>query len=165
MGGIVTDVDGRTTIPGLFAAGEAACTGVHGANRLASNSLLEGLVFGARAGDAMRTAPQAPIDAATLAGLVRAKGDAARSLRPAAAADVRTIMWKQVGLFRDLDGLNDALEQFGAPRDDEPTVLTVGRLIARAALRREESRGGHYRLDFPQKDDAHWKFRVMEMRD
>jgi L-aspartate oxidase len=172
MGGVVTDVDGRTTIPGLFAAGEAACTGVHGANRLASNSLLEGLVFGARAGEAMRTAPHAPIDAATLAGLVPTKSLA--SLVPAnsdegrsrpAAADVRTIMWKRVGLFRDANGVNDALEQFGASRDDEPTVLTVGRLIARGALRREESRGGHYRLDFPRKDDAHWRFRVMEMRD
>jgi L-aspartate oxidase len=74
-------------------------------------------------------------------------------------------MWKRVGLFRDANGVNDALEQFGASRDDEPTVLTVGRLIARGALRREESRGGHYRLDFPRKDDAHWRFRVMEMRD
>jgi L-aspartate oxidase len=163
MGGVVTDVDGRTTIPGLFAAGEAACTGVHGANRLASNSLLEGLVFGARAGDAMRTAPHAPIDGATLAGLVRAKSDEGRRVSRA-AAEVRTIMWKRVGLFRDADGLNDALEQFGAPGDDERTVLTVGRLIARAALRREESRGGHYRLDFPKKDDVRWRRRIMEAR-
>jgi L-aspartate oxidase len=73
-------------------------------------------------------------------------------------------MWQRVGLFRDAAGLQAALDEFGAPRDDEPSVLTVGRLIARAALRREESRGGHYRLDFPRKDDTHWKFRVMEMR-
>ncbi len=183
MGGVVTDVEGRTTIPGLFAAGEAACSGVHGANRLASNSLLEGLVFGARAGEAMRKAPDAPIDPVTLAGLVRAgrpersskvedpaydgtgadRAVAGRPIGPAETA-VRTIMWERVGLFRDADGLRDALQRFGAPQDDEPTVLTVGRLIARAALRREESRGGHYRLDFPHKNNAAWKHRVMEVR-
>jgi L-aspartate oxidase len=164
MGGVVTDVNGRTTIPGLFAAGEAACTGVHGANRLASNSLLEGLVFGARAGDAMRTAPHAPIDPAVVAGFVRGGGaDVGQVLRPA-EPDVRSIMWQRVGLFRDADGLRDALARFGAPQDDEPSVLTVGRLIARAALRREESRGGHYRLEFPKKDDEHWRRRIMEAR-
>ena len=175
MGGVVTDIDGRTTIPGLFAAGEAACTGVHGANRLASNSLLEGLVFGARAGDAMRTAPDASIDQATVAGLVRAgslaPGDDERSAAgeargpgsgPAGVDAIQKTMWQRVGLFRDAAGLHTALDEFGAPHDDEPSVLTVGRLIARAALRREESRGGHYRLDFPRKDDAHWKFRIAE---
>jgi L-aspartate oxidase len=169
----VTDVDGRTTIPGLFAAGEAACTGIHGANRLASNSLLEGLVFGARAGAAMRNSPHAPIDRATLAALVRAGSeDPAFGRRPDAGDDgardparVARIMWERVGLFRDADGLREALERFGPPSNGEPSVLTVGRLIARAALRREESRGGHYRVDFPKKDDAHWKHRVMETLD
>jgi L-aspartate oxidase len=169
MGGVVTDVDGRTTIPGLFAAGEAACTGVHGANRLASNSLLEGLVFGARAGKAMRTSPYAPIDASTVAGFVKAhaaghSGDVGQPSRADIPA-IRATMWERVGLFRDANGLREALARFGAQLHDEPSVLTVGRLIARAALRREESRGGHYRLDFPHKDDARWKHRVLEMVD
>jgi L-aspartate oxidase len=163
MGGVVTDIDGRTTLPGLFAAGEAACTGVHGANRLASNSLLEGLVFGARAGAAMRNAPAAPIDPGALASLAVAKmvpgTDGARVV-----PSVPGTMWRHVGLFRDAAGLQEVLTQFGAPRDDEPSVLTVGRLIARAALRREESRGGHFRLDFPDRDDVNWKHRVMETR-
>ncbi len=161
MGGVVTDVNGRTTIPGLFAAGEAACTGVHGANRLASNSLLEGLVFGARAGAAMRTAPHAPIDPAALATLNKGEGPHLSHAK-GTASDVPRTMWERVGLFRDAEGLRAALDEFGEPQDDEPSVLTVGRLIARAALRREESRGGHYRLDFPAKDDAHWKFRIRE---
>jgi L-aspartate oxidase len=163
MGGVATDVDGRTTVPGLFAAGEAACTGIHGANRLASNSLLEGLVFGARAGAAMRLDARGGLRAATIDLQTAQKGDSAPySQKERTASEVARIMWERVGLFRDAAGLRVALGEFGTPRDDEPTVLTVGRLIARAALRREESRGGHYRLDFPQKDDAHWKHRVME---
>jgi L-aspartate oxidase len=165
MGGVVTDVDGRTTVPGLFAAGEAACTGVHGANRLASNSLLEGLVFGARAGVAMREATSTGSRAAklslTVVELIPGSATGSAALTPEVA---RRVMWQRVGLFRDRTGLDDALAQFGAPADGEPSVVTVGRLIARAALRREESRGGHYRLDFPQRDDRQWKRRVAECR-
>jgi L-aspartate oxidase len=71
-------------------------------------------------------------------------------------------MWEEAGLFRSGDGLGRALDRLGRPRDDEPTHVTVGRLIVMAALRREESRGGHYRLDFPERDDVHWKRRIME---
>ncbi len=183
MGGVVSDLDGRTTLPGLYAAGEVACTGVHGANRLASNSLLEGLVFGARAGAAMRadTGRGAwPFDGACTNGMTVAQ--AARGVRAGASLtgdEVRELMWRQVGLFRDAQALGDAIDRLepswqvwrervdsGATLDAEEwrtvSLVTVGRLIARAALRREESRGGHYRLDYPARDDAAWQRRVME---
>ncbi len=179
MGGVQTDLDGRTTVAGLFAAGEVACTGVHGANRLASNSLLEGLVFGARAGCAMReekansVSPSSPSPSSSpRAGGARLAVD---------ATEVTRIMWRDVGLFRDREGLTralavlepgsdalDAILSKGgvlAPEDwRTASILTVGRLIARAASRREESRGGHYRSDFPDRDDVHWKKRVSEGR-
>jgi L-aspartate oxidase len=176
MGGVATDLDGQTSVPGLFAAGEAACTGVHGANRLASNSLLEGLVFGARAGRAMVAAP---VESA----FRRTVGSGATPTEPAPldiqAEEIQRLMWRDVGLFRDRDGLARAVETLDAAcarvdahRREERTfdaggwravnILTVGRLIARAALRREESRGGHYRTDFPERDDIHWKRRVID---
>ena len=180
MGGVETDLDGRTSVPGLFAAGEVACTGVHGANRLASNSLLEGLVFGARAGKAMRK----PV----ARGFSRASGasDAELKLRAPGAlpssSDVQALMWKHVGLFRDRVGLQQALsvlepawrsvdEMLSDTANPAPEVwrltslLTVGMLVTRAALRREESRGAHYREDHPQRDDIHWKRRVSEALD
>jgi L-aspartate oxidase len=174
MGGIVTDVDGRTTIPGLFAAGEVACTGVHGANRLASNSLLEGLVFGARAAAAMKKGDSPLFTSNVKRGLSPFSGSSrleavgpAREQAPLSSLAVapeyaRQLLWKHAGLFRDADGLRLALKQFGAMDPDEDTCITVGRLVARAALRREESRGGHYRLDFPHRDDQKWLRRIME---
>jgi L-aspartate oxidase len=186
MGGVQSDIDGRTTLPGLFAAGEVACTGVHGANRLASNSLLEGLVFGARAGQAMRE------DARGAKGVTSARGakgaggargatDAVGASSAIAAADIQAVMWRDVGLFRERAGLERALQTLESAwteldaqlRNGDPleadqwrraSLLTVGRLIARAALRREESRGGHYRSDFPRRDDINWKHRITDIR-
>lgn len=184
MGGVVTDLDGRTSIPGLYAAGEVACTGVHGANRLASNSLLEGLVFGARAGSAMRAHPSRAIDTRVLAAFDRAEGStsADASGEQMTVAQVQDLMWRDVGLFRDAAplasaaGRLDAAGRLSAARAETQaegltaedwrvlSLVTVGRLIARAALRREESRGGHFRLDYPERDDRQWKRRVMARR-
>jgi L-aspartate oxidase len=180
MGGVETDEWGRTSVPGLFAAGEAACTGLHGANRLASNSLLEGLVFGARAAEAMTGAPQAaPLkgDRVAASGLGLGAGSAAADAGSSSLPDsmhVRALMWKSVGLFRTREGLSAAVDALdGAARSSPPAtadewrhrnLVTVARLIARAALRREESRGGHFRADFPERDDARWKIHVVDTR-
>jgi L-aspartate oxidase len=175
MGGVETDLHGRTSIDNLFAAGEAACTGVHGANRLASNSLLEGLVFGARAADAMHgPTVKATLTAEPGAPLVPPDDGS----RVPSASDVRDVMWRDAGLLRSKTGLAPLVEQLSAWRaavtrarataagDRQlrrvASLVTVGLLIARAALRREESRGGHFRDDFPQKDDIHWRKRIAD---
>ena len=181
MGGVDTDVRGRTSVVGLFAAGEVACIGLHGANRLASNSLLEGLVFGARAAAAMLEPPRAaPMKAdrvmADGSGLMAyGKGShrpSALSPEPLAMTSVRDLMWQSVGLFRNREGLERAVAALEAadavryPADADGAghrnLLTVARLIARAALRREESRGAHFRSDYPGRDDGRWRIHVVD---
>jgi L-aspartate oxidase len=134
MGGLVTDLDGRTEVPGLYAAGECACTGVHGANRLASNSLLECLVFGRRAAlAALSCDPRAPSVTAS----------ATRAWPEETVTDgLRRAMWEDAGLVRDAAGLERLRS---APH-------LLARLIAESALARRESRGGHFRADFPHED-------------
>ncbi len=163
MGGVETDVHGRTSLPGLYAAGEVACTGVHGANRLASNSLLEGLVFGARAAEAMLAEPARATAAAAPARDVFPSADG--QLRRALRAE----MWRDAGLLRDADGLRRALLCVGelrarAGEQGIPTrenaefanLLDVSELIVCSALARGESRGAHFREDYPKRDDAHY---------
>jgi L-aspartate oxidase len=167
MGGVRTDLHGKSSLPGLYAAGEAACTGVHGANRLASNSLLEGVVFGARAGIAMR----------------QEKGGAG-SAHPQIAADetehpndehiddllrsIRNLMWRDAGVVRMGSHMRHAVQELEAMKERLPrpwcrrsceviNIQQVALLITRSALAREESRGAHYREDFPVHEDA--KFR------
>jgi L-aspartate oxidase len=179
MGGVETDLDGRTSVPGLFAAGEVACTRVHGANRLASNSLLEGLVFGARAGRAMAGPAQDPDLPAPIYRNHPHPSDQCAT-REMDESEIRTLMWQSVALFRDGARLRDAADALheqeaalddrlaGGPIDHEgwrrANIVTVASLIAKAALRREESRGGHFRTDFPVHDDLKWKIHVSDLR-
>jgi L-aspartate oxidase len=135
MGGIVTDLDGRTGVPGLYAAGECACTGVHGANRLASNSLLECLVFGRRA--ALAALGESPVTGSV-------PPTRPEATWPVVTPEVREAMWRDAGLIRDAAGL----ERLARTRHP------LARLIAKSALARRESRGAHFRSDFPTEDDA-----------
>ncbi len=180
MGGIDTDVWGRTSVPGLFAAGETACTGVHGANRLASNSLLEGLVFGARAAKAMLgpVTPMLPTSAREWRPIPVVERESVPTTEPLGVGAIRDLMWRGAGLFRTRRGLEDAVVRLDrayqqtaldmqAHDADVPAwrrfnLMTVARLIARAALRREESRGGHFRQDFPERDDLHWQVHLID---
>ena len=154
MGGVRTDLDGRGSLPGLYAAGEVACTGVHGANRLASNSLLEGVVFGARAGAAMRERAGAAMPR---------HASAPERLFPCATEqEIRNLAWRNCGIIRHAEGLQAASDRLeSVPLSPNPAagraehelrnLHEVALLIARSALARKESRGAHYRLDFPEK--------------
>jgi L-aspartate oxidase len=164
MGGLRTDLTGLTSVPGLYAAGEAAATGVHGANRLASNSLLEGLVYGARAGQAMRdNLRQSPVRLKPKQ-VASSNGPVDSGIEDV-VSQVRDVMWNKVGIVRDGAGLREAIEKLkslerriahpGTRRAFEArNILTSGLLVARSALAREESRGGHYRTDYPSHDDV-----------
>jgi L-aspartate oxidase len=159
-GGVWTDLDGRTTVPGLFACGEVACTGVHGANRLASNSLLEGLVFARRIAASLTSglpAPEEPVADDRTVGLVDG----------GVIPELQRVMTAGSGVIRSAGGLADAaagLAKLIAPGSDRPgtpsweatNLVTVGSALIAAAVTREESRGSHWREDHPDRDDRHW---------
>ncbi|MEV0916257.1 L-aspartate oxidase [Streptomyces sp. NPDC049967] len=172
-GGIRTDLRGRTTVPGLYACGEVACTGVHGANRLASNSLLEGLVFAERiAADIVADRPRAGAEA------VVDRPAPSPLLPPEARSTIQRIMTRGAGVVRSADSLARAAEELedlhrsaflkaGAaePKLAEPGVeawevtnlLLVSRVLVAAARQREETRGCHWREDRPERDDENWR--------
>jgi L-aspartate oxidase len=187
MGGVKTDLWGHTSIPGLYAAGETGATGVHGANRLASNSLLEGLVFGARAGIAMlKDAPGSKKTQAHLPGSPAPKSwnnsekgpdkPKPKVATPGTLEQLRELIWKQVGILRsgkELKAAIQALDAMEIPRTEKDgrhehelrNLHSLGLLIARSALAREESRGSHYRSDFPYRDDDKFQKHSVISRD
>jgi len=166
MGGVVTDLRGRSTLRRLYAVGEVARTGVHGANRLASNSLLEGLVFAERvardlaAVDALKSEPSAgnwKVPLLTDRGAAQVSADA-----------VRALMWEHAGIARTAKGLRAALgslsqieERLPTGATEEQNLVQTARSIVEAALQRKESRGGHYRSDFPKRERS-WQGRHIE---
>lgn len=170
MGGVRTDTWGRTTVPGLYACGECACTGVHGANRLASNSLMETVVFGKRVVEHLAAGGggSAP----------RTDGVLTLTTPTTTAPDhkaLQAMMWECAGIERDAAGLERGLRTIaGWPQRGEPPVsrdgferqqmTTVAFLMLNAALRRTESRGSHFRSDYPEPDDAHWRRRQVFVR-
>ena len=180
MGGISVDLDGRTTLPGLWAAGEVISSGLHGANRLASNSLLEAMVYGAHSGEGASQTAARLHDDFTAALVENPRIDAPSE--PLNLADIRnslqSLMWRKMGVRRDAEGLKEALatidhwsryvlpRQFADPTGWElQNMLCVSRLMIEAAIQRQETRGAHVRLDFPQTDDAHWRRRIAFRRE
>lgn len=170
MGGIRTDIDGRTTLPGLYACGECACTGVHGANRLASNSLMETVVFGKRVVEHMESGQ---------GGAARTTAEVVRIGLPNAApvthATLQAMMWAGAGIVRDAQGMEQALgalshwpsRAVATDRDsgERGAMAVLAMLMLEAALRRTESRGAHYRTDFPESDDRWRKQQVFVRAD
>ncbi len=170
MGGVAVDLHGRTDVRGLYACGEVAATGVHGANRLASNSLLESVVYPERIARDVRAhfgagarADGTAVDPAP--GAVDAEEDAARWL------ELRDEMYAHVGIERDEAGLTIAAERFRAFAESSPSetfrdAATTASLVARAALRRRESRGSHRRSDYPAtaSDERHRSFSTLAPR-
>jgi len=176
MGGVQTNLNGETSVRGLYACGEVACQGVHGANRLASNSLLDGLVFGHRIVEYCRPQFASRTEAQTVdfmnsellpcerEGVLRTKGL------------IQSMMWDKVGIVREGRHLQEALDEFerleallsdaacSVKSMETYNILTVGKLITMAAFMRTESRGGHYRQDYVMKDDVNWKKHVVLRR-
>lgn len=172
MGGVRIDLAAQTTLPGLWGAGEATASGLHGANRLASNSLLEALVFGARAGRGAGMAAAGMENAYQAAKVENRRVEPPNEMLnlPDIRNSLMSLMWRDAGVRRDAEGLANAAEnidtwsryvlarQFNDPSGWElQNMLILARLIVEAACARRETRGAHVRTDFPETDDAHWR--------
>ncbi|MDK2881039.1 MAG: L-aspartate oxidase [Clostridia bacterium] len=177
MGGIATGRNGETSIPGLYACGEVSCSGVHGANRLASNSLLEGLVFGARAVEHARRFIEKNPEEPKMPDLAIGERTPDWSVPwEEVTGRVRSLMWEKVGIIRTGEGIAAALAELEELRRQYPerpasrrgvegeNLMTLAWLTARAALMRKESRGGHFRDDFPLRDDRCWLRHIVFQR-
>jgi L-aspartate oxidase len=177
IGGVRADEWGRTSIPNLFAAGECAAAGFHGANRLASNSLLECLVFGHRAGTVAAQEAVAPVPDVAFRSARRGGRHSELDLDDIRNS-LRSVLWRNVGIEREADGLRYAMDSIdfwsGYVLDaefDEPggwelqNMLQLGKLMAWAALKRRESRGVHFRHDCPRTDDVRWRSHLVLVRD
>ena len=167
MGGVVTDLSGRSSAARLYAVGEVSRTGVHGANRLASNSLLEGLVFAERVARDM--ASNSRLSRVPAAGNWKVPPLADRGAAQVAADSIRDVMWENAGIVRTARGLRIARERLAeiearltAGMTEERNMLQTAQLVVEAALLRRESRGGHYRVDFPRAKRI-WKGRHIEL--
>jgi L-aspartate oxidase len=183
IGGVKVDMTGRTSLENLFACGEVSSTGLHGANRLGSNSLLEGLVYGRIVGREIVAELQGAGNGAGRDSPQRIRSDVVRSARGELnLGDVhnslRSLMWRNVGIVRSAEDLAEAdgliefwqsyvLDKvFTQPAGWElQNMLTIGRLIAHAAYVRTETRGVHYRSDFAERDDANWRKHILMQRD
>lgn len=172
MGGVKTDLGGRTTVPGLFAAGEVACSGVHGANRLGSNSLLEGLVFGFRSAQSAITFSSrlsSPASSVQLPAEIHVSTRKSVEDTEKLRNSLRRLMWGKVGLVRNGPSLESAVSQLSRWEDmyryprlsrtdlEVRNLIQVGRCIAEAALWRQNSLGAHYRADFPLRSGQKWR--------
>jgi L-aspartate oxidase len=172
VGGVTVDMQGRTTVPGLWAAGEVTSSGLHGANRLASNSLIEGLVYGTRCGRGAAEAARAtPAELAAFpirSAIPEAEPDARLDVADLTAS-LRSLMVRKMGIVRDRARLLEAKDdlrfwcRYALSREFDgragwelQNMLTVARLMVAGALARDESRGTHFRSDFPARDDARW---------
>jgi L-aspartate oxidase len=186
IGGVDADAHGRTSLDGLYAVGEAGCSGLHGANRLGSNSLLEGLAFGARAGeDAARGAKENNVKFPTHLDAKVPPSNKTELDVTDVRNSLRSVMWRNVGIERTGERLNETREiiafwsryvmdktfnpaDIGAPTAaaafELQNMLTVCYLITTAAYTRTESRGAHFRMDYPDRDDAHWRLHLLWRR-
>ncbi|MCP4496839.1 MAG: FAD-binding protein, partial [Phycisphaeraceae bacterium] len=176
IGGLAVDRTGETSVPGLWAVGECASTGLHGANRMGSNSLLEGMVLGETVGRSAAVAAAAAGRPEIQSAAERVREDAPSGVQVNIADltySLKSLMWRQMGVERNAAGMEGALETFDfwacAVRslrlDDDRSVelvnmLTVARLATLGACHRAESRGTHFRSDHPARDDAHWRVHI-----